>query len=87
MVRMKHKAVKTFQVQWDKCDSQSQFIYLLEAITEEIPYRLCLFIDEFEGIPRKALDNFLQTLRNIYLSKQTDTYRSKQIQLTISCIA
>ncbi len=71
-VRLKYKAIKTLQIQGDTCDSPIQLIHLLEEIAGQIPYRLCIFIDEFEGIPQTILDGFLQTLRGIYLSKQTD---------------
>jgi len=53
-----------------ECHSQQSFVELLQNLHQQIPYHLCLFIDEFEGIPQKVLDRFLHTLRSIYLRKQ-----------------
>jgi hypothetical protein len=53
-----------------ECHSQQSFVELLQNLHKQIPYHLCMFIDEFEGIPQKALDGFLHTLRAIYLRKQ-----------------
>ena len=53
-----------------ECCSQQSFVKLLQNLHQQIPYHLCMFIDEFEGIPQKVLDEFLHTLRAIYLRKQ-----------------
>jgi AAA+ ATPase superfamily predicted ATPase len=60
------------EVEIGKCRSEWSFSELLETLHEQIPYHLCLFIDEFEDIPQDVLDGFLRTLRGIYLRKQRD---------------
>ena len=48
------------------------FTHLLERLHQQLSCRLCLFIDEFEDIPQAVLDDFLRTLRGIYLQKQIE---------------
>lgn len=55
----------------DEYRSKQSFVKLLRTLHQKIPYHLCLFLDEFEGIPQNVLDGFLNTLRSIYLRKQT----------------
>jgi len=58
------------EVEIGECRSEWSFTELLETLHEQITYHLCLFIDEFEDIPKDVLDGFLRTLRGIYLRKQ-----------------
>jgi len=69
-IRLEEKG-KEFEILEPECRSRHSFVKLLQNIHRQIPYHLCLFIDEFEGIPPKVLDGFLHTLRAIYLRKQT----------------
>lgn len=61
---------KDIEILERECRSQQSFVKLLQNLHKKIPYNLCMFIDEFEGIPQKVLDGFLHTLRAIYLRKQ-----------------
>jgi len=69
-VRLEEKG-KESEILEHECHSQQSFVELLQNLHQQIPYHLCMFIDEFEGIPQKVLDGFLHTLRAIYLRKQT----------------
>jgi len=60
------------EVEIGECRSDWLFTEFLETLHKQIPYHLCLFIDEFEDIPPDVLDGFLRTLRGIYLRKQRD---------------
>lgn len=47
--------------------SHISFSDLIEKLNEMIEYKkLVIFIDEFDGIPREELENFLSTLRDLY---------------------
>ncbi|MBC8233330.1 AAA-like domain-containing protein [bacterium] len=61
---------KDYEILEYECHSQQSLVKLLQNLHQQIPYHLCMFIDEFEGIPQKVLDGFLHTLRAIYLRKQ-----------------
>jgi len=69
-VRLEEKG-KESEILEHESRSQQSFVKLLRNLHQQIPYHLCIFIDEFEGIPQKVLDGFLHTLRAIYLRKQT----------------
>jgi AAA+ ATPase superfamily predicted ATPase len=69
-VASKGKGFENPAIETGACDSGRGFTKLLGTLHEQIPYRLCLFIDEFEDIPQEVLDDFLRTLRGIYLRKQ-----------------
>jgi len=72
-VSLRSKGIEEkFKVEADEFSSVHSFISLLENIHRRVPYRLCLFIDEFEDIPQEVLDEFLRALRSIYLRKQRD---------------
>ena len=72
-ISLKDKNVEDLiEVKEDEIGSQRSFTKLLEFLHKQIPYHLCLFIDEFEDIPQDVLDGFLRTLRGIYLRKQRD---------------
>ncbi|MBM3242594.1 hypothetical protein FJZ31_40555 [Candidatus Poribacteria bacterium] len=60
------------EVEESEICSQRAFTKFLETLHKQLPYHLCLFIDEFEDIPQDVLDGFLRTLRGIYLRKQHD---------------
>jgi len=61
---------KDIEILEHRCCSQQSFVKLLQNLHQKIPYNLCMFIDEFESIPKNLLDGFLHTLRSIYLRKQ-----------------
>jgi len=69
-VRLEEKGKESEILEYE-CHSRQSFVELLQNLHQQIPYHLCMFIDEFEGIPQKVLDEFLHTLRSIYLRKQT----------------
>jgi len=69
-VRLEEKG-KESEILEHECHSRQSFVKLLQNLHQQISYHLCMFIDEFEGIPQKVLDGFLHTLRAIYLRKQT----------------
>ncbi|MDQ1352189.1 MAG: hypothetical protein QG657_2495 [Acidobacteriota bacterium] len=59
--------IKSFLDRHDLTDHIS-FGELFEELNRIIVYKkLVIFIDEFDGIPREELENFLSTLRDLYL--------------------
>jgi len=69
------KGFENLTIEAESCHSGRSFMKLLQGFDEQIPYHLCLFIDEFENIPQEVLDDFLRALRGIYLRKQwNDSY-------------
>jgi len=53
------------------------FSAFLEELNQVIPHKkIAIFIDEFEGIPLKELENFLNTLRSLYHKYKTARVKS-----------
>ena len=72
-ISLKNKNVENLiEVDESEIYSQLSFTKFMETLHGQIPHHLCLFIDEFEDIPKDVLDGFLRTLRGIYLKKQRD---------------
>jgi len=71
-IRLKRKGKEESELKVDECNSHLSFMEFLEELHRQIPYQLCILIDEFEDIPQDVLDGFLHTLRGIYLRKQMD---------------
>jgi len=67
----KIEAVRQFLAQHQFIDHIS-FRELFEELNKIIRYKkIVIFIDEFDGIPRNELENFLTTLRELYLKYKT----------------
>ncbi|MBM3241626.1 hypothetical protein FJZ31_35545 [Candidatus Poribacteria bacterium] len=69
-IGLNSKKIEESELRVSECNSHLSFIEFLGELHRQIPYHLCVFIDEFEDIPQDVLDGFLRTLRGIYLRKQ-----------------
>ncbi|GAK58919.1 hypothetical protein U27_05894 [Candidatus Vecturithrix granuli] len=57
--------------------NHAAFFRLFENLSLHLPsQRIVLFIDEFDGIPRQELENFLTTLRELYQKYKTQEYKA-----------